>query len=52
MLDASSLDLAVRKSLETLSPGVALFGTDSRRDFTTTPYQSRNRFALWYLSKP
>jgi len=52
MLDASSLDLAVRKSLETVSPGIALYGTDSRHDFASTPYQSRNRFALWYLSKP
>lgn len=52
MLDASSLDLAVRKSLETFSPGVALFGTDSRHDFASTPYRSRNRYALWYLSRP
>ena len=52
MLDASSLDLAVRKSLENLSPGVDLFGTDSRLDFASTPYRSRNRYALWYISRP
>ena len=52
MLDASSLDLAVRKSLANLSPGVDLFGTDSRHDFASTPYRSRNRYALWYLSRP
>jgi len=52
MLDASSLDPAVRKSLESLSSGLALFGTDSRNDFASTPYRSRNRYALWYLSRP
>lgn len=52
MLDASSLDLAVRKSLENLAPGVDLFGTDSRHDFSSTPYRSVNRYALWYLSRP
>ncbi len=52
MLDATLLDNLVKQRLESMTKEIPLKGSNSKGNFTVTPFKSTDSFALWYIRNP